>query len=345
MNLSPASAEREAEQLLEGWLGRTGLSVKHTSNDAGPDFTVRTRGATFVVEVKNTTAVGSLNHALQQVRAVASKVSRGAVPVVAVPFMTDMGRQLCAKAGVSWFDLSGNADIQGPGVRIYIEGKPNRFKRRGRPSTVFAPRSSRVVRALLTARSPISQHDLAELSGLDEGFTSRIVGKLIEDEFVERLPEGGVGVRDAAVLLDAWREQYSFEKHTVVKGHVTARSGDEALKMIGKMLRSKKIEHAATGLGAAWLLTKFAGFRLATFFLSREPDEKLRKAIGFRQDERGANVWLVVPIDDAVFVGAKEVEGIRCVHALQAYLDLKAHSERASEAAAELRKRLLSGKS
>jgi hypothetical protein len=85
-------------------------------------------------------------------------------------------------------------------------------------------------------------------------------------------------------------------------------------------------------------------FRLATFFLSKEPGEKLLKAIGFREDERGANVWLVVPNDDAVFMGAKEVDGIRCVHPLQAYLDLTAHPERAAEAAAELRKRLLTWK-
>lgn len=338
MNRLLSSPELQAEHLLRGWLDQSNLSVKHQI--AGVDFVVGTGPATLAVEVKGTMAIGSLDQAVQQVRAYASKVGRKAVPVVVVPFMTDMGRQLCAERGVSWFDLSGNADIRGPGVRIYAEGKPNRFKRRGRPSTVFAPRSSRVVRALLMAKAPIVQRDLSELSGLDEGFTSRIVGKLIDDELVERLPEGGLRTRDPGVLLDAWRQEYNFEKHAILKGHVTARSGDDALKMIGAALRTKRVEYAATGLGAAWLLAKFAGFRLSTFFLSQEPTDDVLKAIGFREDERGANLWLVVPNDDAVLVGAADVEGIRCVHPLQAYLDLKAHPERSAEAATDLRRRL-----
>jgi len=32
-----------------------------------------------------------------------------------------------------------------------------------------------------------------------------------------------------------------------------------------------KVEHAATGLSAAWQLTRFAGFRAATFFVPAEP--------------------------------------------------------------------------
>jgi hypothetical protein len=259
--------------------------------------------------------------------------------------MTDAGRRLCNEAGVSWFDLSGNADIRGPGVRVYVEGKPNRFKRRGRPATAFAPRSSRIVRAFFLARGPLAQHDLAKLSELDEGFTSRVVGKLIDDELVERQADGLLRVRDSTVLLDAWREQYNFEKHDVRRGHVTARSGDEALRTIGNILQEKNIEHAATGLGAAWLSTTFVGFRLATFFLSKEPDRKLQKSLGFREEERGANTWLVVPNDDAVFKGAQVIDGIRCVHPLQAYLDLKAQPERASEAASEVRTRLLSKRS
>ena len=49
----------------------------------------------------------------------------------------------------------------------------------------------------------------------------------------------------------------------------------------------------------------------------------------------------MVPNDEGVFHGAEIVDGIRCVHPVQAYVDLKDHPERAPEAAAELRKWLL----
>jgi hypothetical protein len=85
--------------------------------------------------------------------------------------MGEVGRQVCRDAGVSWLDLSGNAQIVAPGLRIHVEGKPNAYKRPGRPSTVFSPRSSRIVRQLLIepGRS-LHQRELARLVGLDEGF-------------------------------------------------------------------------------------------------------------------------------------------------------------------------------
>ena len=65
-------------------------------------------------------------------------------------------------------------------------------------------------------------------------------------------------------------------------------------------------------------------------------------SLGFRRESRGSNTWLVMPNDEGVFHGAQQVNGIRCVHPVQAYLDLKDHPERAREAADELRSRRLS---
>jgi len=51
---------------------------------------------------------------------------------------------------------------------------------------------------------------------------------------------------------------------------------------------------------------------------------------------------LVVPDDEGVFQGSQTRAGVRCVHPVQIYLDLKSQPERgAKEAAGELRKRLL----
>ena len=99
--------------------------------------------------------------------------------------------------------------------------------------------------------------------------------------------------------------------------------------------------YAATGLAAAWLWTRYAGFRLATVYLSTPPTEGIEKDLRFRDEPRGANTWLVVPNDEGVFDGAEFVESVRCVHPVQAYLDLKDHPGRSTEAAAELRSRLL----
>ncbi len=48
-------------------------------------------------------------------------------------------------------------------------------------------------------------------------------------------------------------------------------------------------------------------------------------------------MWIVTPNDAGVFYAAKDVNGVRCVRPVQAYLDLAGQPERAKEAAAELR--------
>ena len=92
-----------------------------------------------------------------------------------------------------------------------------------------------------------------------------------------------------------------------------------SLQQLGAALAKRKL---ATGLAAAWLHTGFAGFRLVTFYLGSQPDDAFRKDVGFREESKGANVWLVVPNDEGVFDGARKVGGVACVHPVQAYVDL-----------------------
>src|SRR6266508_632210 len=96
-----------------------------------------------------------------------------------------------------------------------------------------------------------------------------------------------------------------------------------------------------TGLAAAWLLNQFAGFRLVVFYVGRLPSVETRQEMGFHPEQRGENVWLVVPNDEGVFRGAGDREGIGCVHPVQVYLDLKNHPERSPEATEQLRQKLL----
>jgi Transcriptional regulator, AbiEi antitoxin, Type IV TA system len=337
---SAGELETQARDLLVGWL--SGQAESSYPEPGGADVIVRDGPLTIVVEVKRLAEPGWLRGAIEQVREAARRVGSTAVPAIAVPFMAEGGRRLCEEANISWFDLSGNAHIVASGLRIHIEGKPNIFKRPGRPSTVFAPKSSRIVRAmLLEPQSSISQRELARRTGLDEGFTSRVVRKLESDQMVERDAEGAVRLLNPDDVLDGWRQSYDFSKHRTIAGHATARSGDELLATVGAALNATKLDYAATGLAGAWLLTKFAAFRLVTIFVPEEPSAHVLKSIGFRREERGANLWFTVPNDEGVFTGTTAVDDVQCVHPVQAYLDLKSQPERSMEASEGLRNRRL----
>jgi len=329
-------------ETLAGLLGVDLADLDLRSNDRSGADLVIAAGQTFVIEFYKSTSAAPIAAAAKKVRALAERVRRGAVPLVAVPFMGQVGRKVCEEAGVGWLDLSGNAHIIARGIRVIVEGKPNRFKAVGRPPNLFAPTSSRIVRWLLIHPAEhISQRAIARSTGLDEGFVSRLVARLEQDDYLVRNERGAVRPKDPALLLEAWREAYQFSKHTLRQGHVVARSGDALLRFVSDTFAEQGIEHAATGLAGAWALTRFAAFRVATVYLPVDPSPALLERLGCREGARGANLWLVVPNDAGVFQGAVEQDGIRCVHPVQVYVDLKDHPERAPEAAERLRTELL----
>lgn len=333
-------------EILAGLLGVGFDDLDVRAYDTSGADLIATAGPAFVVVVSKSTAAAPIAAAAKKVKTSAARIRRRNVPLVAVPFMGEVGRKMCEEAGVGWLDLSGNAHIVARGIRIIVEGKPNRFKTIGRPRSLFAPKSSRVVRWLLIhAGEFLTQREIARATGLDEGMLSRLVARLKAEDYIIRDERGGLRAKDPTLLLDAWREAYQFSKHTMLKGHVAARSGDALLHFVADTLTGHKIEHAATGLAAAWAMMRFAAFRITTIYLTADPSPELLGWLGFREDQRGANLWLVVPNDAGVFQGGVDKDGIRCVHPAQVYVDLKDHPERAAEAAERLRVELLTWRS
>ncbi|MCA9263759.1 MAG: hypothetical protein KDA60_07905 [Planctomycetales bacterium] len=329
-------------ELITDLFGGPLVQIRHVGDRERFDYNISIDGLRFVAEYKTHASTAAVSAAIDGLKNIVEGRS-DVVPLLVVPYMGEVGRQLCNEATVSWIDLSGNAKIVVPGVRIWIEGRPNKFIERGRPPNVFAPKSSRIARQLLL--QPFSyqlQAELARETKLGDGYVSKIVRRLRKEGYVDQDEQGAVRPRDPNLLLDGWHEVYDFSRHRIIRGHVAARTGEELLrKLVGK-LEQRKVMYAATGLSAAWLYCNFAAFRLASIYLSSMPTKKLLREIEFNEEPRGANVWLILPDDDGVFHGCNEQAEVRCVSPLQTYLDLKGHPERAKDAAVELRREHLS---
>jgi len=110
----------------------------------------------------------------------------------------------------------------------------------------------------------------------------------------------------------------------------------ELARDLDTRLGEARIDHAFTGLAAAWALDRFARFRLTSVYVAGDP-RAAADAVGLRRNERGANVQLIGPDDRGVFDGQSDVDDLPCVAPVQVYLDLRHLPERAAEAAAELR--------
>ncbi|MCK4621320.1 MAG: hypothetical protein KAT62_03795 [Desulfuromonadales bacterium] len=305
-----------------------------------PDLEVEVEGYRFVVECKKSSQIGVVANGIGQLLQYDPLYSNE-IPLLAVPYMSEAGIKQCEEAGISWLDLSGNADVTASGLRLYVRGKKNKFTRPGRKENPFAPKSSRVARRLLyQPEQRLTQRELTDATSLSEGLVSRVVKALEAQRLVARDDDNRLWADNASLLLDAWSQGYDFSKHELVRGHVAGRSGEEVQRKLSTVFSDGSVEYAATGLGAAWLYSQFATFRTVSFYLQEWPDSDVLEQVGFREVESGANVWLIIPKDEDVFFGVKPQKGVSCVHPIQVWLDLKAHPERAEEAAEELRRHL-----
>jgi hypothetical protein len=335
--------EREAvarlPAILGEWLGEPVVEVVLSAQHDGVeiDAVARTPTRTFVIEVKGSDDIAALERGLAHLLRIPR--GHGAIPLLVVPYMGPRARTWAREKQVSWADLSGNADIRAPNLRVFVAGNVNQYAHSGRPANPFAPKYARVSRVLLAeADRWWRQRDLCSETALSDATVSRAVGHLKQAHLLETDSDGAVRARAPSLLLDAWAQRYSFADHRVHRFQTVARTGHAALQSLAKKLSSTGTTWAATGLSAAYMWTQFADFRLTTVFVDQLPRDT--EALGLHPVERGENVWLVVPRDEGVFY--KKVEqGVWCAHPVQVYLDLLGHPERAAEAATRLRADLL----
>lgn len=289
-------------------------------------------GRRWVVEVKSSSRPGRVLDAAQQLRHYAGEE---AIPLLVVPYMSEAGARAAEDAGVNWIDLSGNASIRAENLHVWVQGRPNAYPSRGRPSSPFAPKSARVARVLLLDPEHWwRQKDLVEETGLDDGTVSRVVRRLDEELLLEARGRE-LRPRDPQLLLDAWAEDYRFDRHDIVAGHLSG-SGIEVARTIAERLQEEDLRHAFTGLSAAWAMDRFARFRLNTVYVEGDPRDAA-DLVGVRRSDRGANVQIVGPDDVGVFAGEHAWDDLNCVSPAQVYLDLLQLPERADEAARHLR--------
>ncbi len=323
---------------LSLWTGEP-VSSDHEVN--GADLYVRGEAHQFLVELKATSdvvAVRSAAHQLERLIEGRPEV----IPLLAVPYMTKSAAEEAAKIGLNWLDLSGNADIKAEGFRILIDGKPNRFAERGRPSSFFAPKASRVTRTMLVEPDRWwQQTELATATRLSDGYVSKLVSRMQERGLVERrAKDRWIRPSNPTLLLDAWAEDGQFDRSEVIEFRHVGRSGQKVLRSVSDQLgASLDTQWAATGLAAAWLWAPFSDFRLSTFYVETPPLDP--ESLGLYPVPKGGNVWLVVPKDEGVFYGVTSRSGTPCVQPTQVYVDLTLHPERSEEAAAELRAKCL----
>jgi hypothetical protein len=257
---------------------------------------------------------------------------------VAAPYVTAQSAALVRRNGCGYLDLSGNCYLAFDNVLIQKEGRPNAGLIRRPLKTLFAPRATRVVRALLVERERAWRLDeMGRAVGVSLGHAHNVVKRLEELDWIERGRDGLYRLPRPGELLDAWRDEYTYRVNGLAA--FVSPAGDKRRIM-------EALTRHATELGMSYAFTLHAGAsligphtRVSTVHSYVSGDtEALIRALGLQPVDGEGSLYLMTPYDPGVFYAPVVKGGFRVVSLPQLYVDLHDHERRGREQAEKLRR-------
>jgi hypothetical protein len=287
---------------------------------------------------------------------------RAGHPVLASTYLSPRTRQICREEGVGYVDLAGNGWLRLDDFYFEKVVDKNPFPPRGRPASLFAPVSSRIVRAMLEEPGRSWRVlELARATGVSLGQASNVTRRLVADAYAVRELRR-LRLRDPGALLDAWRaEPFGREGQASpdladpdrARHRFSSTIADEKrwaaysfesdpqrlLAAIARLAEARGWRYAVTTFAAADRVAPFVhGIGAVEWYVEDETAaEAWREALDLRPVETGPNAILRVPRDAGVFYRARPVEGVTVVGDVQLYLDLWQEPGRGREQADFLR--------
>jgi len=329
---------RELFPRARGWEETADARIGSQTVDLLAKFKLGEHEQTMVVDVV------SLGQP-RQIRAAVTKLSDirkampAAYPVAASVYIGSQSAKILKDNGLGFVDLSGNCYLAFEHVLIEKEGKRN-----VRPSTrplrsLFAPRATRVVRALLAEPGRAWRlEELGKAAAVSLGHSHNVVKRLEDLRWVERDEAQRIHLGKPADLLEAWCESYSYRTNEMASYFVSERVSRRLMADLAK---------AATADGRRYAFTLTAGLSLVApqtrlggvhCYLEGDP-APIAAALGLHPaGEADGSLHLLAPYDPGVFHGALDKAGLKVVSLPQLYADLVRYERRGAEQAEHLRR-------
>ena len=260
--------------------------------------------------------------------------------VVIAPFISKEGGEICRDLGVGFIDLSGNCLLSLKGLYIERTGHPNKFKKPRELQSLFSPKSSRVIRCLLSDPKRVwTLKGLATETDVSIGLIHRIATALENNFFAEKELRA-FKLEDSARLLEAWREEYHRRAPKWGRYVVRVGSVEELMAELKRAATDHGVRYALSGPSGASLVFSYLTPTLVHFYVDVLKQEFLEELKVDPVPSEG-NLLIRVVEQENEFIGSRQVKGLYVVSDLQLYLDLWAMGGRGQEAAEELRRQRL----
>jgi hypothetical protein len=344
MKNNPSDIDGKAEKTLRGILEKIPFlkikSVKKKEEEV--DFLVSVdlgdKKLALVVEVKNNGQPRMAREAVNQLLRYRNNYP-DAYFIFMAPYISPQAAEICTKDGVGYLDFAGNCYLSFGQVYIEQTGKPNPFRTRRDLVSLYSPKSSRVLRVLLSNPGRIWKiQDLADEARVSLGQVANVKKLLLDRESIA----DGFSLREPWKLLEEWANVYTYRKNEV-SNFYSLKSIPEIESDLAKTCGEKGIEFALTGFSGAARFAPAVRYNRVMAYVSTI-SEDLVSFLDLKEVPSGANVMLLGPYDEGVFYGTQVMDDIRIVSPVQIYLDLKSYKGRGEEAAEVLLREIVKPK-
>ena len=264
----------------------------------------------------------------------------GQVRVVYAPVISPRVAEIARRRGISHLDFAGNCRIVDPssGLAIIRSGILNPASSREQTiADPFSPKSSRIVRLML--HEPARGWHVTELAEhpdvrVSVGLASKVKQALLRENYAlvrDRL----LYLNQPADVLEAWTRNYSgpaVQRNFYVRGELPEVEG-----RVSAWCEQANIEYALARFSAAWRHAPDVRYAVASLYVGADAFqdralESLQSQCGTREVDTGANLVLLTPFDESVFVRRTPTPE-QTSSPLQTYLDLRSLAGRGDEAA------------
>ena len=255
---------------------------------------------TFAVEVQRSFGPRDIDRLLAGFARVLRSLSYNIPILVIAPWLSPRTRELLAERGMSFIDLTGNAQVRLDSPALYISSQgasrdPSPLTR-GR-ARVRGPKAGRVIRLLADVRPPYGVREIASRTGVAIGYVSRLLDTLDGDGLVERSKRGTVEVVDVSGVLRRFADSYDVFKTNLAKPFLAPAGAQRALEDLAEARLTGRL--AVTGSFAAVRLAPVAAPALLLAYA--DDLETVASELDWLPADEGSNVIMLRPYDPVVW--------------------------------------------
>jgi hypothetical protein len=219
--------------------------------------------------------------------------------LVFAEWLSPRTRELLRERQVGFADNTGNVEVRltRPALAIRTDGadRDPDPKPTSAP-TLRGPRSWALMRTLIEVRPPFTAGDLSARLGIDDGYVSRVLQALADEQLIEREPRRPVTSVSWEALLRQLASSYSLFDSNETSTWV-ASSGPQ--RLLADLASKNSRRWVVSGSFASSGLVSVTAAETAVIYT--DDPERLAKVGRLLPTRTGANVVLAKPFDPIVF--------------------------------------------